>query len=429
MKEKSSKKSIIWKIIGTIFAIIIIAVIGVVIRYFAAYNGFLDKITAKRPEVKEYSVVVLEKSEFKEISDLNDKSVGFLKADPYAAKAEQSLQSEVKTISDFYEDVGTLSSALDSEITDAIVLETSRLEAIKDEAESQMKDVRIIYTFEIELDGEEITASDKEIMQEPTIIYISGSDSRTGIQTTARSDVNIIAVVNPGQGRILLVSIPRDTYVQLHGTSGLKDKLTHAGIYGINMSKATIEDFLGISIDYTVKVSFDTVIKVVDEIDGVTINSDQAMKLSANGKICEYIVGSQQVDGDCALRFARERKSYSTGDRHRGENQQAVLTAIINKLTSSKDYILKVPAILDIAADSFETDISRDDISAFLRKQLTDPAKWKVESISVDGAGAYEPTYSMGSNRPLYVMIANPDSVENAKVKIEEYLSTESSTK
>lgn len=429
MKEKSSKKSTILKIIGIVLGIIIIVAIGVVIRYFAAYNGFLDKITTKRPEVKEYSVAVLEDSNFKEIADLKDKSTGFLKIDPNSQKAEQKLQSEVKIISDFYEDLDTLTSALESRITDSIVLESSRIEAIKDEAESQMNNIRIIYTYEIELDGEEVTVSDKEIMQEPTIIYISGSDSRTGIQTTARSDVNIIAVVNPEQGKILLVSIPRDTYVQLHDTVGLKDKLTHAGIYGINMSKTTIEDFLDIKIDYTIKVSFDTVIKVVDEIDGITINSDQAMTLKTNSKTCEYVAGAQQVDGDCALRFARERKSYTTGDRHRGENQQAVLTAIINKLTSSKNYILKVPAILDIAADSFETDVPRDDISAFLRKQLTDPIKWKVESISIDGVGTMEPTYSMGANRPLYVMIPNSETIENAKAKINEYLIIESLTK
>lgn len=267
-----------------------------------------------------------------------------------------------------------------------------------------------------------------EVTKEPFAVYISGSDSRTGIETTARSDVNIVVVVNPEREKILLVSIPRDTYVQLHDTTGLKDKLTHAGVYGVEMSKATIEDFLRIQIDDTIKVSFDTVIRVVDQLDGIDIESDQAMSLKAeNGKLCEYVVGKQHVDGDCALRFARERKSYETGDRHRGENQQQVIASIIGKLSSSRDYVMKLPEILDIAADSFETSFSRNEISDFIRMQLVNGPKWSVESIAVDGTGTYEPTYSMGANRPLYVMIPSEASVDNVVKKIQQYLESDES--
>ena len=212
--------------------------------------------------------------------------------------------------------------------------------------------------------------------------------------------------------------------MQVHDTTGIRDKLTHAGVYGINMSKATIEDFLGIKIDHTLKVSFETVVKVVDELGGVEINSDQAMSLRAEGKdkICEYIVGKQEVDGDCALRFARERKAYETGDRHRGENQQQVITAIIGKLSGSRDYLLKIPTILDIAGDSFETTLERDDIAEYIRMQLLKEIDWKVEAVAVDGTGTYEPTYSMGANLPLYVMIPSPESVTSVTNKINTYL-------
>ena len=189
------------------------------------------------------------------------------------------------------------------------------------------------------------------------------------------------------------------------------------------MSKRTIEDFLGIDIDYTLKVSFETVIDVVDQLDGIDIESDREMTLkSEGGGVCEYVKGKQHVNGVCALRFARERKSYETGDKHRGENQQQVIVSIIGRLSSSKDYILKIPTILDIAGDSFETTISRDNVSDFIRMQLLDGVNWKTESISVDGAGAYEPTYSMGSSLPLYVMIPYEDSMTGVKEKITEYL-------
>ncbi len=277
----------------------------------------------------------------------------------------------------------------------------------------------------------EMEIGEVEVKKEPFAVLISGSDSRVGIEdATARSDVNIVAVVNPVESKILLVSIPRDTYVQLHGTTGLRDKLTHAGIYGINISKTTIEDFLGIKIDHTIKVSFDTVVRVVDQLDGVEIDSDKAMSLSVEGKDkkCNYVEGRQVVDGDCALRFSRERKSYETGDRHRGENQMQVLTAIIEKMTGAQNYILRLPAILDIAADSFETTFARSEIEGFIGLQLTEHPAWEVKSISVDGVGAMLPTYSMGENRPLYVMLADEESVAEVKRQIGTYLANAEGT-
>ena len=409
-----------------ILALLCIAASLFAMRYTDAFNSFLSKVTEQKPETKEYSVVVMNDSNIKDISILKNHSVGFLKTDTKAGNAEQHLQNVIKINSDFYEDLDTLTSALSTTLTDAIVLETSRLEALEEEPDNPLENTQVIYTYEIELEEKDKTISEKEITTEPFIVYISGSDSRVGIKATARSDVNIIAVVNPKEGKILLVSIPRDTYVQLHDTTGLRDKLTHAGIYGINMSKTTIEDFLGIKIDHTIKVGFEAVVKVVDELDGIDITSDQAMKLNAttggNKKICEYTEGTQHVDGACALRFARERKSYERGDRHRGENQQQVITSIIARLTSSKDYLLKAPSILDAAADLFETSFERDDITAFIRMQLTNPIKWQTESISIDGAGSMQPTYSMGANRPLYVMLASEDSIATAKNKINEYL-------
>ena len=429
------------RIILAVIGVILLVVIAMVGRYIMAYNGFLDKITARKPEMKQYNVIVLDKSEARELNDLVGKNVSFLKSDPEAASAGDKLARTVNVDVNYYDDIDVLAEALENNITSAIVLESERLEMLKEESkdatnnndpasneaesdesndngleaeyeamlgddeamlgdddevmlgdessdvsgdlnetenhsaviESFASDTRVIYTFSIEMDNDGIAIPDKQITKEPFVLYISGSDSRTGIQAVARSDVNILAVVNPNQGKILLVSIPRDMYVQLHDTVGLKDKLTHAGVYGINMSKTTIEDFLGINIDYTMKVGFETVVEVVDRLDGIDIESDRAMRLKAeNGEICEYVQGKQHVNGACALRFARERKSYETGDRHRGENQQQVIVGIIGRLSSSKDYLLRIPSILDAAADLFETTISRDNVSDFVRMQLVD---------------------------------------------------------
>ncbi|MBR5647788.1 LCP family protein, partial [Candidatus Saccharibacteria bacterium] len=355
-RKKKVVKIIIWVVVA-----ILVLLAAVALRYWLAFSGFLDKITGRGPEMKEYSVLVKEDSSANEIGDLAGKNVSFLETDPKVANTEQHLKEIVNIETAYYHDVNMMVEMLNNGITDAVVLETDRIEILKEAAAEAVEKTRVLYTFEIEVESEDMELIEKEITTEPFIVYISGSDSRNGVKATARSDVNIVAVVNPKEEKILLVSIPRDTYVQLHDTYDTKDKLTHAGVYGINMSKTTIEDFLGIQIDYTIKVSFETVVKVVDQIDGIEIDSDTAMTIkNEGGKRCEIRVGKQKLDGDCALRFARERKSYASGDRHRGENQQQVITAIIGKLSKSKDYVLKIPTILDIAADSFETSFTRD---------------------------------------------------------------------
>lgn len=265
-----------------------------------------------------------------------------------------------------------------------------------------------------------------DITKDPYIVYISGTDSRTDIDDpTARSDVNILAVMNPEKKKILLVNIPRDTYVQLHGTTGLKDKLTHAGLNNnTELSRQTLEDFLGFNIYHTIRVSFDTVVEVVDELGGIEIFSDTAMTLNARdgGGKCVFVYGPQQIDGKCALAFSRERKKYYRGDRHRGENQQEVLTGIINKFLSSNDQLLRLPEILEIAGNTFETSFTRDDITTFLKFLLANRTGWKIESIGLDGEGDLYPTYTYGEDMPLWAMIPDEESYKEIVRKMNEYL-------
>lgn len=256
----------------------------------------------------------------------------------------------------------------------------------------------------------------------PIVVYISGSDSRTSVQdTSARSDVNILAVINPTTGKVLLVSTPRDYYVQLHGTTGLRDKLTHAGIYGIDMSRQTIEDLLNVKVDKTVKVSFDALKAIVDAIDGIDIYSDQNFTASTN-KSCSFITGTQHVNGTCALAFSRERYSYATGDRHRGQNQQQVISKILEKATTPA-YLLRLPEILRAADGLFETSFTYSEILDMIKFQLFSGPSWNVESISLDGTGSMQPTYSM-PGQSLYVMIPNDATIATAQAKITQYLKT-----
>ena len=255
--------------------------------------------------------------------------------------------------------------------------------------------------------------------KKPYIVYISGTDSRTSVKAISRSDVNIVMVIDPNKHKILMVSIPRDCYVQLHGTTGIKDKLTHAGVYGIDKSINTIEDLLDIDINEYIKVSFATVIKSVDLLDGIDIYSDKSF-IPWTNRNCYIKEGTQHLDGTCALAFARERKTYERGDRHRGENQEQVLSKIIEKMTNPK-YLTRYNEILKQTEDSFQTNISYDKITNAVKDELSTLAKWDIETYNLDGYGAMLPTYSMGSMN-LWVMIPDEQTIITAKNKINEYL-------
>ena len=377
---------------------------------------FTKDITDVNYETINYKVLTLNTSSLNDVSDLKNKNVGFLTKDNNLDKSVEKLKDRVKFKKATYDEIGTLIGNLYEGKVDAIVLNDNYLDFLDETNIDFINENNEIYEYNIKVINIVRDTDNKKLTEEPFIIYISGSDSRGTVYDTARSDVNIVAVVNPNSKKLLLISIPRDYYVQLHGTYGSRDKLTHAGIYGIDMSITTIEDLLNIDINHYMKTSFDTVVKLVDTIDGVDVYSDTSFKASG----CTYNEGMNHLDGKCALRFSRERKIYDSGDRHRGENQQAVITAIVDRLMNPK-YLIRYNRILDNINGTIVTDISYDEITNLVKTEMYDLDKWEVESISLDGYGDSQPTYSMGSQL-LYVMVPYEDTINNAKAKIEEYL-------
>ena len=230
-------------------------------------------------------------------------------------------------------------------------------------------------------------------------------------------------VVNPKNRKILMVSIPRDYYVKLHGKTGLNDKLTHAGIIGgVKLSKATIKDLLGIEADYYVRLNFNAVIKLVDTIGGITVNSDVKHSFKCwTDRSCVIHPGDNKLNGKCALAFARERHAYESGDRHRGENQQQVIKKVFNKITSSKTLISKYEKILDSLKGTFETDLSTDNITSLIQFQLNDMKGWNFETYNLDGTTGMDYTYSY-PNRKLSIMYQNPETVKEAQKRINQVL-------
>ena len=406
------------KISLAIVSILITIISSIGFKYVRQTVDFIENITGVQHETQTYKILVLKSARYDSIEQLNQQHIGFLNTNPNLDNTKNTLKRKISYKDTDYSELGTLVAGISDYKVSAIVLADSYLEFLEENNQEFAEKTKVIYEFEVRID-EEKDIKRVNVATEPFIIYISGSDSRIGINDTARSDVNILAVIRPKDAKILLVSIPRDYYVQLHGTTGIKDKLTHAGIYGTQMSKNTIADLLGIDINYTLKVGFSTVINVVDAVGGIDIYSDQAFTAWAN-KECKFSVGTQHVDSACALAFSRERYAYATGDRHRGENQQQVITKLVEKF-SEPHYLINYPRILSAAEGSFETNLSYDEITDFARYQLAELKSWKVESISLDGTGAMLPTYSMGSQK-LYVMIPDQATMNTAKTKIAEYL-------
>lgn len=245
-------------------------------------------------------------------------------------------------------------------------------------------------------------------------VYLSGIDSRSGMAAKSRSDVNILATVNTNTHQILLVSTPRDFYVPLSISNGQLDKLTHAGIYGIDVSMDTIGMLYDIDVDYYFKVSFTGFEKIIDSLGGVTVYSDYSFT-SVEGD--SYSKGENTLNGSQALAFARERMAFAAGDRQRGRNQMAVIKGVINKLMSV-EVLKNYSSLLHAVEGSFETSVPYDLIAQLVRDQLSSGDGWNVVTYSVDGSGSSQRTYSQGYK--AYVMIPNQETVDTAKALMQQ---------
>lgn len=245
------------------------------------------------------------------------------------------------------------------------------------------------------------------------VAYISGADTWGSASAKSRSDVNILAVVNTNTKQILLISTPRDYYVPMAASDGVKDKLTHAGIYGIDNSISTLEMLYGVDISYYVKVNFTGFVGIIDALGGIDVYSESAFRVDEN---FAYIEGINHLYGVEALAFARERYNVVGGDVGRGIHQMEVIKGVINKCVSP-DILYNYANVMNQMSGCFITNIPDDKIASLIRMQLGDMASWDVQSYSVIGNGDYKTTYSLPS-KELYVMIPDENSVDKAKEQI-----------
>ena len=275
----------------------------------------------------------------------------------------------------------------------------------------------------------EDTVTDMEAMAittEPFVVYLSGVDNRGELTEDARSDVNILAVVNPLTKRVALINTPRDYYVDLAGTDS-KDKLTHAGLYGVQTSMDTLGNLYGIQVDHYVRINFAGFIDIVDALGGVDVYSDQAFtSVGSPGYYdpTDFVEGWNHLDGAAALAFARERHAFATGDIQRGINQMKAIDAMLDKIKSPA-LLTSYSKLLAAVSDNFVTSLSSNQITALVRMQLSDFASWDIENYSVTGSSSSSTHCYSAQGQKLYVMKPDEDSVAQAQALIQSVLSGE----
>ena len=269
-------------------------------------------------------------------------------------------------------------------------------------------------------------AEANKITKEPFVLYLSGVDNRGELTEKARSDVNILAVVNPTTKRVALINTPRDYYVDLAGTDS-KDKLTHAGLYGVETSMATLGNLYGIQVDHYIRIDFSGFISIIDAVGGVDVYSDQAFTSVGSPGYYDpttFAEGWNHLDGKSALAFARERHAFASGDIQRGINQMKVIDAMANKL-KSPTVLMSFSKLMDAVSNCFVTSLSQEQISALVRMQLGDLANWDIESCSVTGSSGKSSQCYSAKGQSLYVMKPDESSVSKAKELISSVLGGE----
>lgn len=416
-------KKKIWFIPGSILALLLAVVLVMGNIYIFETYYTLTKISGVNTKTSQIGIYVKAADSAQTVADAKDYVFGTLsdldKENTEEAivqvNEEMNTEIQVKEVSG----VTQLVDSLRDGECGAIILnhayftvleEMEGYEEIDSEIrEIDMKKVEIVMETPKEdtESDESAQTTDKNVIQ----VYISGIDTRGNEIINTRSDVNIIATVNMETKQILLVSTPRDYYVPLSISGGVPDKLTHAGIYGTDVSMDTLSMLYDTDINNYFKVNFAGFVKIIDALGGITINSDYDFE-SGNVKGYHFNKGSNQVDGKQALVFARERYAFEEGDRQRGKNQMAVIEGVIKKALSP-ELLSNYTSILSAVGDCFETNISYDRIAELVRDVLQSGTDWNIVSYSVDGEGAVKKPYSMSAS--AYVMVPDQATVDQAK--------------
>lgn len=428
-------KKVVSKIILIVVTIVLSLGMGFGGYYLQKTNTMFSNITNVTSTSKNtVSVIVKESSDMQDLRDIADKKVGTLRLIGLVGTQtclEDIESKDIKIQQMNYDSISNLMSAFYSGEVDVVILNESYRSNVEEieEYKNFSDNTRVIYQTTFETEDTNVANSVSDITEHPFNVLITGSDSRVGIEENARSDVNMVVTVNPTTNTILLTSIPRDYYVTTvcdaadGCQNGAMDKITHTGMTGINTTKRTVENLLGIEINYTIKVGFDTVTELVDALGGVDVYVEPGYAVTTNN--FSVVEGENHLNGKQALAYARERHSYTEGDRQRTKNQQQVVMGIIDKMTSSS-VLANYADLMDALGDTFQTTMSTSEIQALIQYQMDKMPSWTVEQYMVDGTGDTLMCAELG--QAAYVMVPDQTTVELAKRKIAAVMDGGSST-
>ncbi|WP_276889617.1 LCP family protein [Faecalibaculum rodentium] len=377
------------------------------------------------------SLVSLKKDNIDNVSDLNGKIVGTVpQADPEGiAKGLQELQSKASVSVQDYPDVISCVQALyDGEVQAVLIPDNTRQIIHETEGFFEFQtDSNVLQQTVWYTDRTKSAANDPDsvadITRDPFTVLISGNDSYGSLNENSRSDVNMLLTIDPRTQVVLITSIPRDSYLTMSckkdetACSSVDDKLTHTGLYGVGTTESTIEDYLGIEINYTVRVNFSSLVNLVDAMGGIDVEIPEGLEVDtfyANGT--EGVkAGWNHLEGERALAFARERHAYQDGDNQRIRNQQQVMRALIDKIISP-ELLFRYPALMDAVSVAFETNMPADQIKSFLRYELLRRPNWQIISYAIAGEPDTQLSGTIGSY--VAVTIPRPEMTDAARTLI-----------
>lgn len=375
--------------------------------YVGKANGALGKITGGSYKVDNMVVAVLEDDSAEKIDDAASYTFGVQYAmggeDVRAAVSDinEKLGTEIQTVE--FANLSEQAEALHNGSIQAIIYNEGYTGILEETFENYSDNVKVIYQHRIKKELDD-TASKVEVKKDTFSVFISGIDVYGPIETNSRSDVNIIATVNPETHQILLTTTPRDYYVEIPGISGgQKDKLTHAGIYGVDASMQTLSQLYDTEIQFYARVNFTSLVEIVDQLGGIDVESDIEFTTSPDsGVVINVVQGMNHFNGEEALAFSRERQNVPGGDNQRGKNQQAVITGIIKKMISPA-MLMNANGIINSVSGNVETNMSQDQIQELVKNQLNEGTAWNIYSMAATGTGDEQYCFSYGGE-PLYVM-------------------------
>ena len=431
------------QIVGWVLAILI--AVGCLLVGKIATDAYrtLHEMTKPTGQTSVYNMYILVRTDdpAQTVADAADYPFGII-ADYDEEHTQQAiLQTQEQTGKTLnvtpFEMISGLADAILNKQVDAVFMNGAAMILLtEDEAyEDFLEKVRILQTIPLTQlvqtepptePSTDPTVDERNVTNSPFIVYISGSDTRNKKLKISRSDVNILAVVNPVTKQVLLLNTPRDYYVANPAGNGKLDKLTHCGLYGPECSMEALEILYGIEVDYYAQINFTGVETLVDAVGGITVDSPQAFRCGDLRDV-QIVKGENYLNGKEALAFARERYNVKGGDNGRGKNQMRVITAIIQKLTTGTTVISNYSSILKSMEGMFRTTVSMDQISMLVKMQLNDMASWNIQSYAATGTGGSEKNYSSPGHK-AYVMYPNKASVAYASALVERVLAGENLT-